>query len=83
MAVGQGSLGKTKNLTLRLDPDLARGIELLAFVENSTVSDLIRELLKEHVEKRRGDEQFMDHLAAAFATATKVFQEEGDRTESH
>lgn len=48
----------TKNLTLRIDRDLADQARTVADVEGSTVSDVIRDALTEHVERRRQDPEF-------------------------
>ncbi len=48
----------TKNLTLRIDHTLADQARTVAEVEGSTVSEVIRDALTEHVERRRRDPQF-------------------------
>ena len=48
----------TKNLTLRMDRALADQARTVADVEGSTVSDVIRDALAEHVERRRKDPEF-------------------------
>lgn len=48
----------TKNLTLRIDRDLADQARTVADVEGSTMSDVIRDALTEHVERRRRDPEF-------------------------
>lgn len=48
----------TKNLTLRIDRDLADQARAVADVEGSTVSDVIRDALAAHVELRRQDPEF-------------------------
>lgn len=48
----------TKNLTLRIDRALADQARTVADVEGSTVSDVIRDALTEHVERRRRDPEF-------------------------
>jgi predicted DNA-binding protein len=57
----------TKNLLLRLDPDLARRLQTVADVEGRPVSDVIREAITALVEQRRSDERFLrlleDNLA--------------------
>jgi predicted DNA-binding protein len=59
--------GSTKNLLLRLDPDLAGRLQTVADVEGRPVSDVIREAITALVEQRRGDERFLrlleDNLA--------------------
>ena len=48
----------TKNLTLRIDRTLADQARTVAAAEGSTVSDVIRDALTEHVERRRRDPEF-------------------------
>jgi predicted transcriptional regulator len=59
--------GSTKNLLLRLDPELAGRLQTVADVEGRPVSDVIREAITALVEQRRTDERFMrlleDNLA--------------------
>jgi len=50
--------GSTKNLLLRLDPELARRLQTVADVEGRPVSDVVREAIAALVEQRRGDERF-------------------------
>jgi predicted DNA-binding protein len=59
--------GSTKNLLLRLDPDLAGRLQTVADVEGRPVSDVVREAIVTLVEQRRSDERFLrlleDNLA--------------------
>jgi len=59
--------GSTKNLLLRLDPDLAERLETVAEVEGRSVSDVVREAIAVLVEQRRSDKRFLrlldDNLA--------------------
>lgn len=48
----------TKNMVLRLDPDLADLLAAVAEVEHRSVSDVAREAIAVLVEARRGDEHF-------------------------
>jgi uncharacterized protein (DUF1778 family) len=57
----------TKNLLLRLDPELAERLQTVAEVEGRSVSDLVREAIAKLVEQRRSDKRFLrlldDNLA--------------------
>jgi predicted DNA-binding protein len=57
----------TKNLLLRLDPELAGRLQTVADIEGRPVSDVVREAIASLVEQRRGDERFLrlleDNLA--------------------
>jgi uncharacterized protein (DUF1778 family) len=51
--------GSTKNLLLRLDPELAGRLQTVADVEGRPVSDVVREAIATLVEQRRSDERFL------------------------
>jgi predicted transcriptional regulator len=57
----------TKNIMLRLDPELAARLQTVAEVEGRSVSDVLREAVARLVEERRRDEGFLrlleDNLA--------------------
>jgi predicted DNA-binding protein len=59
--------GSSKNLLLRLDPELAERLQTVAEVEGRSVSDVVREAIAALVEQRRGDQRFLrlldDNLA--------------------
>jgi Arc/MetJ-type ribon-helix-helix transcriptional regulator len=59
--------GSTKNLLLRLDPELAERLQTVAEIEGRSVSDVVREAVAKLVEQRRGDTRFLrlldDNLA--------------------
>ena len=59
--------GSTKNLLLRLDPDLAERLQTVAEVEGRPVSDVVREAITTLVKQRRSDKRFLrlleDNLA--------------------
>jgi predicted transcriptional regulator len=54
--------GSTKNLLLRLDPELAGRLQTVADVEGRPVSDVVREAIAALVEQRRNDERFLGLL---------------------
>jgi predicted transcriptional regulator len=49
---------QTKNMVLRLDPDLAELLATVAEVEGRSVSDVAREAIAALVEARRKDKRF-------------------------
>jgi predicted transcriptional regulator len=59
--------GSTKNLLLRLDPELAGRLQTVADVEGRPVSDVVREAIAALVEQRRNDERFLRLLEANLA----------------
>ncbi|TCM42656.1 ribbon-helix-helix protein, CopG family [Kribbella sp. VKM Ac-2568] len=48
----------TKNILLRLDPELAERLQTVAEVEGRSVSDVAREAIAALVDQRRGDQRF-------------------------
>ena len=54
--------GDTRSMTLRIDENLAERVRTIAEVEETTVSDVIRDALSEHVERRRRDPEFQAML---------------------
>ncbi|MGW7686008.1 ribbon-helix-helix protein, CopG family [Kribbella sp. NPDC054772] len=48
----------TKNILLRLDPELAERLQTVASVEGRSVSDVAREAIAALVDQRRQDSQF-------------------------
>ena len=54
--------GDIRSMTLRIDENLADRVRTIAEVEETTVSDVIRDALAEHVERRRRDPEFQAML---------------------
>jgi hypothetical protein len=54
--------GPTKNMLLRLDPDLAEQLQTVAEVEGRSVSDVAREAIAALVRQRRNDRRFLQLL---------------------
>jgi len=58
---------RTKNMVLRLDPELAERLEAVAEVEGRSVSDVVREAIAALVAARQQDDRFIrlveDNLA--------------------
>jgi predicted transcriptional regulator len=52
----------TKNLTVRLDDDLAADTEALARAEGKSLNETVKLALSEAVERRRSDPAFTDHV---------------------
>jgi predicted transcriptional regulator len=51
-----------KNMTLRMDESLADSVQAIAEVEGTTVTDVIRTAISEHVDRRRADPDFQKLL---------------------
>ena len=71
--------GATKNLLLRLDPDLAERLQTIAEVEGRSVSEVVREAIAELVKQRRRDKRFLrllDENLARHRQAIELLREE-------
>jgi Arc/MetJ-type ribon-helix-helix transcriptional regulator len=66
--------GSTKNLLLRLEPDLAERLQTVADVEGRSVSDVVREAITALVEQRRGDQRFLRLLDENLARHRQALQ---------
>jgi predicted transcriptional regulator len=62
-----GGAGRTKNIVLRLDPELADRLAAVAEVERRSVSDVAREAIAGLVEARRRDKRFRRLLEDSLA----------------
>ena len=60
-------MAKTKNVLLRLDPELAALLQAVADVEERPVSEVAREAIRSLIEARRADASFQRRLAASAA----------------
>jgi predicted transcriptional regulator len=65
LARGDGT--PTKNMVLRLDPDLAERLAAIAEVEGRSVSDVAREAIAALVDTRRKDKRFRKLLEDSLA----------------
>jgi predicted DNA-binding protein len=63
---------ETKNMVLRLDPELAERLQVIAEVEGRPVSEVAREAIRELVEARRKDERFLQLLEDNLARHRRV-----------
>jgi Arc/MetJ-type ribon-helix-helix transcriptional regulator len=72
--------GSSKNLLLRLDPNLAKRLEVVAQVEGRSVSDVVREAIANLVAQRRNDKRFLqllDDNLARHQQALELLRDEG------
>ncbi|MEI2702313.1 MAG: hypothetical protein V9E83_07930 [Baekduia sp.] len=53
-----------KTMSLRLDPDQASALEMIARADESTVSDTVRVAIDQLIAERRKDAAFQTRLAA-------------------
>jgi len=65
---------ETKNMVLRLDPELAERLQVIAEVEGRPVSEVVREAIRELVEARRRDERFLELLEDNLARHRRVLK---------
>jgi predicted transcriptional regulator len=64
----------TKNIVLRLDPELAERLQTVADVEGRSVSDVLREAVAELVAQRRRDERFIQLLEENVARHQRLLE---------
>ena len=72
----------TKNILLRLDPELADRLRAVAEVEGRSVSDVAREAIAELVQNRRTDKRFavlMEESLARHERTLGLLREDDDR----
>jgi predicted transcriptional regulator len=55
-------VAETKNLLLRLDPELGAQLQAVADVEGRPMSEVVREAIRSLIELRRQDEEFQRRL---------------------
>ncbi|HZD67909.1 MAG TPA: ribbon-helix-helix protein, CopG family [Actinomycetes bacterium] len=72
MAVDQPA--GTKNIMLRLDPELAERLRVVAEVEGRSVSDVLREAVAELIEQRRKDKRFIRLLEENLARQQRLLE---------
>jgi predicted DNA-binding protein len=64
----------TKNIMLRLDPELAERVQAVADVEGRSVSDVLREAVARLVEQRRKDKHFIRLLEENIARHQRLLK---------
>lgn len=65
---------RTKNMVLRLDPELAQRLEAVAEVEGRSVSDVVREAITALVTARQRDKKFIELLEDNLARHQRILQ---------
>lgn len=55
-------MAEVKNMTLRMDEPLSDSVQAIAEVEGTTVTDVVRTAISEHVERRKADPDFQKML---------------------
>ncbi len=65
---------KTKNMLLRLDPELAEQLQAVAQVEGRSISDVAREAIAALVQQRRGDQRFLQLLDDTLARHQRILR---------
>jgi predicted HicB family RNase H-like nuclease len=66
---------ETKNLLLRLDPALAEQLAAVAEVEGKSVSDVVREAVRDLVSARRVDKEFQKRLRSTARRYQRVLNQ--------
>jgi len=64
----------TKNIMLRLDPELAERLQVVADVEGRSVSDVLREAVAKLIEQRRKDKRFIRLLEENLARHQRLLK---------
>lgn len=64
----------TKNMTLRLDPELAARVEALAEIESLPVAQVVRSALSSHIERRKREPDFRAKLQLQLARQAEIEQ---------
>ncbi len=65
---------RTKNMVLRLDPELAERLEAVAEVEGRSVSDVVREAITTLVTARQRDKKFIQLLEDNLTRHQRILQ---------
>ena len=65
---------RTKNMVLRLDPELAQRLEAVAEVEGRSVSDVVREAITTLVTARQRDKKFIQLLEDNLVRHQRILQ---------
>ena len=65
---------RTKNMVLRLDPELAERLEAVAEVEGRSVSDVVREAITTLVAARQRDKKFIQLLEDNLVRHQRILQ---------
>lgn len=62
----------TKNLLLRLDPELAQELSAVAAVEGRPVSEVVRDAIRELVEAKKRDKEFQAQVKRSARRYTDI-----------
>jgi len=65
---------KPKAMTVRIDPEQAAELEVVAQVEGVAVAETIRTAIAEHIETRRQDKQFQARLRASLERNREILE---------
>lgn len=63
-----------KTTSLRLEDDQARALDALALVDETSVSEVIREAINDRIEARRADKDFQVRLRRAVERNRKALE---------
>jgi predicted transcriptional regulator len=73
--VPKATKGEQKSVLLRLDADLADQVGAVAQVEGRSVSDVMRQAIVEHVERRRQDPAFQRRVKESLRRHEKLLRQ--------
>ena len=66
--------GMAKNLTVRLDDDLAADTEAMARAEGQSLNETVKTALREAVERRRDDPEFKQRIRRIIQEDTELLE---------
>jgi predicted transcriptional regulator len=69
----------SKTLTLRLDEDQARELEVVARIDDVPISGAIREAIAAHVAARREDHEFQERLTRRMEEDREILEKLAER----
>lgn len=67
-------MAPTKNVLLRLDPELHEQLQAVADIEARPVSEVVREAIRSLVDQRRADAAFQHQLEASAKAQQRVLR---------
>jgi len=67
----------TKTMTLRLEDESAAVLELVARVDGKSQTEVIKDALDEHIDRRRADQEFVDRLRDRHQQEAELYQRLG------
>jgi hypothetical protein len=67
----------TKTMTLRLEDESAAVLELVARVDGKSQTEVIKDALDEHIDRRRSDQEFVERLRDRHQQESELYERLG------